>query len=54
MILPYEKTNSNVAPRQQNVWSMLAVAMPEKIYGCVYLCEFLFALIHAHKSLCAI
>lgn len=54
MIFPYEKADPNAACRQQNGWSMQAMAVPEKIYGYVCLCEFLFTLIHAHKSLRAI
>lgn len=48
------KADPNAASRQQNGWSMQAVAVPEKIYGYVCLCELLFTLIHAHKSLRAI
>lgn len=54
MIFPYEKADPNAACRQQNGWSMQAVAVPEKIYGYVCLGEFLFTLIHGHKSLRAI
>lgn len=54
MIFPYEKANPNAAHRQQTGWSTQAVAVPEKIYRYVCLCEFLFALIYAYKSLRAI
>lgn len=45
-----KKADPNAACRQ-NGWGMQAVAVPEKIYGYVCLYEFLFTLIHAHKSL---
>jgi len=54
MIFPYEKGNPNAARRQQNGRSMQAVAVSEKMYGYVCLCELLFALIHTHKRLRAI
>lgn len=36
-----KKADPNAACRQQKGWSMLEVAVPEKIYGYLCLCEFL-------------